>query len=380
MKDFDFDVIVVGAGPAGAICSYTLARRGLAVLLLEREKLPRYKPCGGALSIKARELLDFNLEGIIEAEIYSATFSYKNERSITTEKSTPYTYMIMRDKFDYFLTQKACAAGVQLKEGTRVIDIIESEEQVEIVTEDGNSFNSRVVVGADGIFSTVARKTGLNKNIKRAVAIEGELPVSETFLKDWEKGVSIEVGSVSPGYGWIFPKKGHLSIGVAQFKEKAEGLKDLFFKFLSEQGLEFKDGMKFSGHLIPVAGKIKQISKNRVLLVGDAAGLVDPLSGEGIYYALKSGIIAARVTGSQIKKGKINPGRYQELIREEFASEFRIAQKLSRLFYFSTSIIYSLIEKKPEIIDYLLQLVYGEIEYRSFFTRIKDYLVFKRSV
>lgn len=374
MKGYDFDVIIVGAGPAGSFCAYNLARNDISVLIIEKENLPRYKSCGGALSIKAYNLIDFDISSVLEGKINSVTFTYKGERSISVDRPDPYTYMVMRDKFDYLLTERAREAGVKVIDGVEVKEITDKNDLVEVVTASGETYSSRFIVGADGVFSTVSRQIGLPGIQKEVVAIEGEVSVSNTYLKKMKSTVKIEVGLIPDGYGWVFPKKDHVSVGVFHLKKDGRRLKKLFHDFLAKEGLVFKEDIFYKGHVIPMSGRIKNIVKGNVILAGDAAELVDPLSGEGIYFALKSGLLAAEVISKKVKGINSDLSTYQQLIEEEFRAEFKVARKFSSLFYKSKPVIYSLIENRPEIIKLLLQIVYGEIKYKNFFAEVKDYL------
>ena len=148
------DVIVVGAGPAGATLAYELGKRGIGVLVLEKEKLPRYKCCAGGVTSKAAKLLDFDISEVAEDVIYEVSFTFNLGSSYLGQHSQPLMYTVMRDEFDYFLVMRAQQLGAVLMDGQKVTQIQVSGDWVEISTAD-NIFRSRLVVGADGALSLI---------------------------------------------------------------------------------------------------------------------------------------------------------------------------------------------------------------------------------
>ncbi|HSE83875.1 MAG TPA: geranylgeranyl reductase family protein, partial [Thermodesulfobacteriota bacterium] len=210
----DYDVIVVGSGPAGGMCAYELSKEGLSVLVIEKEKLPRYKVCAGGLTKKAVDIIPEDFRHIVENQTYNirTTLNYKYEFSKTT--NFPIVTMVTRDKFDYFLIQKSVEKGACLLDRTGVISVEELSDHVLIRTKRGN-FKSKVIVGADGVTSCVARHLGLRRQKKLGVAVEGELfPSNERNLSRYDSSLHLDFHVVPKGYGWIFPKRTHLSVGV----------------------------------------------------------------------------------------------------------------------------------------------------------------------
>jgi flavin-dependent dehydrogenase len=176
-----YDVVVVGAGPAGATLACELAGRGIRVLLLEKEKFPRYKCCAGGVTGRTAKLLNFDISEVVEEVIHKISFTFNLGSPYLAQHSQPLIYTVMRDAFDHFVVQKAQQAGTVFMDGQKVTQIHESGDWVEIQTAD-NIFRSRLVVGADGASSTVARQLGLSRHIRYLAAIESEVTVSAEEL------------------------------------------------------------------------------------------------------------------------------------------------------------------------------------------------------
>jgi len=175
------DVIVVGAGPAGATLACELARRGIGVLLLEQEKLPRYKCCAGGVTSKTAKLLDFDISELTEDIIHEVSFTSNLDSLYPGQHSQPLMYSVMRDAFDHFLVKRAQGLGAVLMDGRKVTQVRVSGDCVEISTAD-NAFRSRLVVGADGANNIVARELGMGRSIEYLMGIESEIVVPEEEL------------------------------------------------------------------------------------------------------------------------------------------------------------------------------------------------------
>ncbi len=376
MGNYDYQIIIVGAGPAGSICAYQLASRGISVLLIEQENLPWEKPCGGALSIKAEELIDFGINDVIVNKIKTVTFKHGNKK-ITYNSNKHFTNLVNRSQFDYHLTREACKSGAVLHEGEKVQEIMEVEDGVAVITSKG-SYYSKLVIGADGVLSKVASSMRLNQQQEKSITYEGDLSITDPTMK--KDKILIDLDIISDGYGWVFPKKDRLSIGIGQVVKKKIYYRKRFYDFVTEQNLDnYKFSYKPRGYLIPTGGKINQIYNEYALLVGDAAGLVDPLTGEGIYYALRSGIVAAEVINDMFR-GKAGLKTYQEKIEREIGAEFKTASRLSYLFYKFPAIVFNVMEKDKTIIKSIIKSISGEISYRDFYNNLNKFSLLSNSL
>jgi geranylgeranyl reductase family protein len=356
------DVIVVGAGPAGATLAYELAKGGIGVLLLEKEKLPRYKCCAGGVTSKVAKLLDFDISEVVENIIYEVSFTFNLGNPYLGQHSQPLMYTVMRDIFDDFLIKKAQQLGAVLSDGQKVTQIQVSGDWVQISSAD-NIFQSRLVVGADGAYSVVARELGMKRSMEYATGIESEIVVSEEELAKWKSRVQMELGCVPGGYAWVFPKRDHLSIGVGGHTSKIGHLKQHHQRFLNSLSIGNYTITKSSSHLIPTCIKGGLVWRDKALLLGDAAGLADPLTGEGIYYAILSAELAAPVIANSLAHDKVKLEDYQEAVDEKIMSELRIARVLSKFFVRFPHMAFGMFKRSEGVWRAGCGLMSGELKY-----------------
>jgi len=356
------DVIVVGAGPAGSILAYELGKRGIGVLVLEKEKLPRYKCCAGGVTSKAAKLLDFDISEVVEDVIYELSFTFNMGSPYLGQHSQPLIYTVMRDVFDYFLIKKAQQLGAVLIEGQEVIKVQVSTDWVEISTAD-NIFRSRLVVGADGAYSAVARELGMGRSMEYIAGIEWEIVVPEEELAKWKSRVHIDLGCIPGGYAWVFPKRNHLSIGAGCLVSKAKHLNRRYQKFLTSLNMDNYTIARSSSHLIPMCTKGRLVWRDKALLLGDAAGLTDPLTGEGIYSAIQSAQLAAPVIENSLAKSEVGLQDYQQIVEEKIMSELRIARTMSRNFVRFPRLAFGMFNRSEGVWKAISSLTLGEMDY-----------------
>jgi geranylgeranyl reductase family protein len=359
-----YDVIVVGAGPAGATLAYELAKRGIGVLVLEKEKLPRYKCCAGGVTSKAAKLLDFDISEVVEDVIYELSFTYNMGSSYLGQHSQPLIYTVMRDVFDYFLVEKAQQLGAVLIDGQKVMQVQVGADWVEIPTAD-NLFRTRLVVGADGAYSVVARELGMGRSIEYLVGMESEVVVPEEELAKWKSRVHIDLGCIPGGYAWVFPKRNHLSIGAGCLVSKARGLNRRYQKFLTLLGMGNYTIARSSSHLVPTCTKGRFVWQDKALLLGDAAGLTDPLTGEGIYNAIQSAQLAAPVIESSLVGGEVGLQDYQQIVERKIMPELRIARKMSRNFVRFPRLAFGMFNQSEGVWRAISSLTLGEMDYAA---------------
>jgi len=359
-----YDVIVIGAGPAGATLAYELAKRGIGVLVLEKEKLPRYKCCAGGVTDKAAKLLDFDISEVVEDVIYELSFTFKLGKPYLGQHSRPLIYTVMRDVFDYFLVKKAQQLGAVLTDGQKVTRVQVGDDWVEISTAD-NIFRSRLVVGADGAYSVVSRELGMGGSIEYLVGIESEVVVPEEELAKWKSRVHIDLGCIPGGYAWVFPKRNHLSIGAGCLVSKARGLNRRHQKFLSSLSMCNYTIARSSSHLIPTCTKGRFVWQDKALLLGDAAGLADPLTGEGIYNAILSAQLAAPVIENSLVGGKFELQDYQQIVEKKIMSELRIARTMSRNFVRFPRLAFEMFNQSEGVRRAISSLTLGEMDYAA---------------
>jgi len=363
------DVIVVGAGPAGATLAYELGKKGIGVLVLEKERLPCYKCCAGGVTSKAAKLLDFDISEVAEDVIYELRFTFKLGRPYLGQHSQPLIYTVMRDVFDYFLVKRAQRLGAMLIDGQKVTQIQVSDDWVEVSTADSN-FRSRLVVGADGAYSVVARELGMGRSIEYLVGIESEIVVPQEELAKWKSRVHIDLGRIPGGYAWVFPKRNHLSIGAGCLVSKARNLNRHYQKFLNSLSIGSYTIARSSSHLIPTCTKGRFVWQDKALLLGDAAGFTDPLTGEGIYNAIQSAQIAAPVIENSLVRGKVGLQDYQQIVERKIVSELRIARTLSKNFVRFPRLAFGMLNQSDGAWRAMCGLICGELQYADIKGRV----------
>ena len=366
----DYDVIVVGLGPAGATAAYELARRGYRVLALEQKRHPRYKPCGGCLSLKIDRILEPDFHPLVEKTVYGATFTFEGLDSFRIRSERPVAYMVMRDRFDHFLTEKARRAGTDVRENERVVAVEEGLDGVRVRTALGE-YESRYLIGADGVNGVVARALRMVPERITALCLEGEVQV-RTNPADLEDEVRIEFGAIPFGYGWVFPKGDHLSLGVGGLREKIRNPREYYDEFLVDQELLADiTSEKRQGWAIPIfAGGRDPIATRRASLVGDAAALVDPFLGEGIYYAVRSGQLAALAI-AEAADGTGDVRAYQDLVEAELYPEFRAARKMALFLYGFPRIGYEILKRRRAFVERYFDALRGEASYEELWRELR---------
>jgi geranylgeranyl reductase family protein len=290
-----YDVAVVGAGPAGAMAAYQCAQGGLDTILLEKASLPRRKVCGGGLSNKAVSVLPFPVEPAREQETLSGWVAYGAGRAVEVEIARPGT-MVCRETFDAYLAERAVAAGARLIERFDLQAVELDGAALTLVPTEGQKIQARTLVGADGVRSVVRRQCFPEAHPRTVAALEARVIPAPWAAERMRNRCLFDFGALEAGYGWIFPKRDHFNVGVYRFR-KTPGTRDLqavLAAFLAGNPfLREAEVLDITGALIPVSPCAGSLARGQVVLAGDAAGVGDPLYGEGIYYALKSGIEAA---------------------------------------------------------------------------------------
>jgi geranylgeranyl reductase family protein len=361
----DYEVIVVGAGIGGATAAYFLGEVGCRVLVLERERLPRYKPCGGGVPSSVFRHFPFPLDGAIEARAARIRYSYRGEEEVTIPLPGEPVTMVMRDKFDaLILGQAKC----EVREAVSVTEVVEDEDSVTVFTKDGQEFRGRYLIGADGANSTTARELGLRRGKFMGAAIEAEVPLSSRAMADWAQTALFEFGALRYGYLWIFPKREHLSVGIGSFGKRKEKLRDILRQEMAKFGISL-DGVTLHGHPLPIYIRSERLNTARSLLVGDAASLMDPLSGEGIRYAVKS----ARLAVEAIIQGELD--KYTTWIQREIGDNLRQARRLVALFYGLQRLCFHLGACNPKVTRLLAKILNDQATYSDLSRRILPYLI-----
>ncbi len=292
-----WDVAVVGAGPAGAAAALSAARAGARTLLLEREPLPRYKRCGGGLigaSQAAVAAVGLDLGPLALDTVGRLSFTYRG-RAGFERRTEPFLPMILRSSLDQALVALALEAGVELRT-TTVTGYEQDAAGVRLSTRDG-VLHAGAVVGADGSGSRAATHVGVVCD-QVDLGMEAELPTPAGA--DWAGHVRLDWGPVPGSYGWVFPKGDTLTVGVIGARDHGAAVKEYYRSFVASLGLDRRTAHHDGGHLTRVRAAGSPLSRGRVLVAGDAAGLLEPWTREGISFALRSGALAGAAAAGDL--------------------------------------------------------------------------------
>lgn len=330
------DVVVVGGGPAGSTVARRLALSGRKVLILERARFPRYKTCGGAVTVGVKELLDFDISPAVERTAREVFFSYRGRgRRRARVEDDLAIFMVMRSTFDDLLLSKAREAGVEVIEDEQVVALTNKAEAVGVRTKKGSRYEGKVCIGADGASSRVARLAGLSTAEPLGMGLSAELtlPEGEVGPSPFGEAVELDFGGVRDGYRWIFPKAKQQSIGACTTGSDSNRLRECLRKYVTTHRMLMGcETILDKAHPIPFYSGGRRLQSDKVLLVGDAAGLADPLTGEGIIYAVKSALIASQCVEEYLL-ARAPLEAYPARVEQEVLSDLRYAAKLAEDFY-----------------------------------------------
>lgn len=286
------DVVIVGAGPAGSTLAHRLASQGVDVAVLEKSQMPRVKPCGGGCDAILMDNLPpgVSLEPVIQDMAAHLLVRYQGHNESTYSIPEPIA-MTERHQLDWFLLEEAEGQGAKVYQKTNVQRLQRHPGYYEIETPAG-SFRARIVVGADGAYSTVARLADIPRPRTVFIAAEWDIDATADVLKQWRGKAMIDCSVRPLGYAWIFPKWSSLNVGFGLPKKFAKGIHDTVAKFAERERLLQYPYRKFA-HWIPFAKPESKARVGPILLVGDAAGLADPTTGAGISWGVRSSARAA---------------------------------------------------------------------------------------
>jgi len=356
-----FDVVVAGAGPAGSYAAYLLANQGARVALLDKARFPREKPCGGALSRKALELVEFDLSPIAHAHVTGAWLTYGGD-ALYRDAGGVTALMTTRAELDAYLLERAMEAGARFSPDTAVTGVATDEEGVSVSTARGE-FSAAYLLAADGVASVVRTRVFGKHVVDYAPAIEALVYAPPAVRARFSERALLDVAGMPHGYGWIFPKRDHLNAGVFSIFG-AGGIRAHLARFLARHpALARYERIRYLGHPIPLRNAAGVYEQRRVWLLGDAAGLAEAVLGEGIYFALKSSALAARAFAASA--GRPRAGDYTRLLRRELLPELRAAERLARLCYAHQRFVFERIARSRYASGLFLGLVTGEVGYRE---------------
>ena len=312
---------MVGGGPAGLAAARAAAAAGARTVVLERAEHPRYKTCGGGL-MGASLAAVADLEAIPSRDsITSVTFTLRGRRGYTRRHSTPLLDMVVRDEFDDALRRRAQAAGAVVRQRTAVRGIEQGPGGAAVRLADGTTLTARTVVGADGSAGITARHVGAEFD-QVDLGLEQEIDVPEPIADTWRGRVLLDWGTYPGSYGWVFPKGSRLTVGVIAARGQGEWTKRYLAELVARLKLGGYPVARDSGHLTRCRADSSPLRKGHVIVAGDAAGLLEPWTREGISFALRSGAFAGEAAAKAAAAE--SPGASESSLEEYVANVNRV--------------------------------------------------------
>jgi geranylgeranyl reductase family protein len=336
-----YDVAVIGSGPAGSTAAKRCSELGLRTILIEKNKIPRSKPCGGGVSLKALKQIGHRIpESLIDQQVRGFRFYSKSLASVTMKSEVPVGITTTRDRFDAFLTKLAVDSGCKLLQSDELTDISIHKEGVLCKLRSNDFIMANIVIGADGANGIVAQKSGIRqkwKNDEIGLCLETTVPLEKSEMEKIDPDIlELYFSDIPFGYGWLFPKRFSISLGIGgalASLHKPMGMLADFCRTISDTK---RIKLQISGcnaHLAPAGGFKRNIVTDRIMLVGDAAGFIDPFTGEGIYYAIRSGHFAALACIQSIENDMFGTDflekNYARICNDDFGKDLRVALFLS---------------------------------------------------
>lgn len=324
-----WDVAVIGAGPGGLAAAHAAASAGARTIVLERAEHPRYKTCGGGLIGPSLAVASPRIAVPARDTVAAITFTDDGRRAFTRRSRRPVLTMVRRDDFDFAWYEAAVGAGAQVRQRTQVRALDQDDDVATVTLGDGEAITARCVVGADGSAAISSRHVGVTFD-QQDLGLEVEVAATEADRAAYRGRVLLDWGRVPGSYGWVFPKDDELTVGVIMEKGRGAETKRYLADFLAQLGLADRRVLRDSGHLTRCRRPDAPLRRGRVLVVGDAAGLLEPWTREGISYALRSGTWAGEIAARARTPSQL--AEYDQRVRRELAPEMAAGRRLLRVF------------------------------------------------
>lgn len=360
-----YDVVIIGAGPSGAYSAYLMAKQGLRVLLCDRAAFPREKTCGGGISRKTVDLLEFDISSVVERRLQGAWLTYKNRDTVVKDLGPQSGVAVLRSRFDSLIIEQARAEGAEFRPSCSFESARRDGDTVGVTTS-GGTFQAKYLIGADGVFSKVRSVFFGRDAVTYAPAVEAWIYVPPSVIDMYEDRVLFDFGGMPRGYGWIFPKRDHLNVGVFSLFGSSDINAELR-RFIGLYGsLKKYDSIEFRGYAIPLKNRKKWYQDSNVWLVGDAAGFAESFYGEGIFFGLKSAVIA----GKAIRESFDHPRdrSYTDLLEKELVADLRYSALNAGLFFSFQKFGFYRMVRRRFVNNFFAGLITGGVGHRECFT------------
>lgn len=335
----EFDVAVIGAGPAGSSAARAAARAGARVVVLDRAAFPRYKTCGGGLI--GPSLAALPPDPPTRAVVHRVSLSLAGGRRGTRSATEPVLRMVTRAELDDWLLRAAADAGAEVRVPCRVRSVAQDPDGAVLDTDDG-PVRAGVVVAADGTSSRSAREVGVRLG-RVDLGLEVELEAGPR-ASEWADRVHLDWGPVPGSYGWVFPKGDTLTVGVIAARGAGDATRRYLRDLLRWTGLDGLRVVHDSGHLTRCRTPDSPLGGGRVLLAGDAAGLLEPWTREGISFATRSGALAGAAAAGGAA-GAVE--RYRAGLAADLLPEMAAGERCLRAFERRPAAFHELIRSTP---------------------------------
>ena len=308
----EFDLIIVGSGPAGSAAATSAVKAGLSVAVIDKARFPRDKLCGGLFTGRSEKAM----RAIFGREISNDLFVTTNHmrflskgRVLADIPNAPPVHLTMRRDFDAMLHAEAIAAGATPYLGQPITELWDNT----LTLKDGTTLGFKALIGADGVNSFVARTLFGRPFNPDTIGFGLEIESPRTTSRD--DAVEVDFDAASWGYGWSFPKRKTVTVGVGGINSRNDDMKANMATYVDQTGSDAS--LRYKGQYLPFGDYKKKPGRAHILLAGDAAGLVDPITGEGIALAMESGQHAAVAVTKALKDGQPEAalGHYMKLVK-----------------------------------------------------------------
>jgi menaquinone-9 beta-reductase len=376
--DQRFDVAVIGGGPAGSAAAHVMSGTGMNVAVIDKAIFPRNKLCGGLLTERShsvyKSIFGEGWEPAIENVADSIVFYYR-DRFLNRLDSYRRMYFTSRPNYDTYLLELAAKKGARIFQG-RGVSSIDLQNRT-VILADGQKIRADFIIGADGVNSCVAKLIAGSHDRRHTLALGLECEIPRDLLKRSVQSPEIYLGIARWGYGWVFPKKNSVTVGLAGLLDNNSGLRSDFEQFL-RQICGFLPGIPYEGHHIPFGHYLNMPGRSATLLVGDAAGLVEPVTGEGISFAMLSGRYAGEAVVKAAEQGNPDAALDVYLVGYRKITSLLKQAKWMRYLLFpeiSQKLLVKALPHSQSIMKKYMDLMAGDIDYVDYISHIFKRLI-----